>query len=203
LQVNDRNTASDQTDDWCYLVGSFTNDKTSMGLINPSDPTEGIRLTYTGSRCGNNKDRIFNILLTCADKLNPTPLHALEYSVCEYTITVPSVYGCPVECPVSKRSLCGGAGYCAYDLDAQKARCFCNKGYSGSDCSQTTSSASSSSLNYSPALLGLSITLFIIIAILVIGLVLMFRQMMAYKEDMSNYQVLKGDEDGRGTSVTL
>lgn len=66
-------------------------------------------------------------------------------------------------------------------------------GYAGSDCTQ--SSSTSSSLNYSPALLGLIITLFIIVAILVASIVFMVRQMNAYKEDLANYQVLKGTEE--------
>jgi hypothetical protein len=65
-------------------------------------------------------------------------------------------------------------------------------GYSGSDCTQTSSS---SSLNYSPALLGLIITLFIIVVVLVASIVFMVRQMNAYKEDLANYQVLKGSEE--------
>lgn len=45
------------------------------------------------------------------------------------------------------------------------------------------------SKNYSPALLGLIITLFIIIGILVASVVLMIRQVSAYRDDMTNYQV--------------
>ena len=61
-------------------------------------------------------------------------------------------------------------------------------GYKGKDCS-TKSSSSGDDLNYSPALLGLIITLFVIIALLVGGIFLMIRQLAAYKEDMTNYPV--------------
>lgn len=50
-------------------------------------------------------------------------------------------------------------------------------------------------LNYSPALLGLSITLFIVIGVLVGSIYLLYRQITAYKDDVSNYQVLRGGDD--------
>jgi len=52
-------------------------------------------------------------------------------------------------------------------------------------------------------LLGLIITLFIIIGALVAAVVMMIRQVAAYREDVSNYQMLKGgeDEDNKQTSV--
>ena len=59
-------------------------------------------------------------------------------------------------------------------------------GYSGSNCMQSTESEG---LNYSPVLMGLIITLFIIIALLGAGLALMIRQVNAYREDVANYQV--------------
>jgi hypothetical protein len=68
----------------------------------------------------------------------------------------------------------------------------CSLGYYGSDCTETSTSSSS---NYSPALLGLIITLFIIVVVLVGSIVFMVRQMNAYKEDLANYQVLKGSEE--------
>ena len=127
LQINKQGTQS-TSDDWCYITGQYTEDKTFLDLISRDDPTAGLKLTYLGTKCSNGKNREFNIILTCADKLNPSPLHAVETSPCVYTVTMPSVYGCPLECPVSKRSLCGGAGFCGYDYDNQKARCYCNKG---------------------------------------------------------------------------
>jgi hypothetical protein len=60
-------------------------------------------------------------------------------------------------------------------------------GYTGTDCSVTATT--STTLNYSPALLGLSITLFIIIFLLIGAVVLLIRQVAAYKEDVTHYQV--------------
>jgi hypothetical protein len=70
--------------------------------------------------------------------------------------------------------------------------CCVRTGYTGSDCSKKTSEES---LNYSPALLGLIITLFIIVCALAAGLLFMIRQISAYKEDMAHYQVLQGQEE--------
>jgi len=117
--------------EWCYNVGLFTETSTEMALINPEDPSEGLQITYKGipnDLCSNGQARKFHIQMMCKDKLNPIPTHALEYTHCEYTVTLPSVYGCPVECPVANRRLCAGNGHCAYDNDANSARCFCNNG---------------------------------------------------------------------------
>jgi hypothetical protein len=184
-----------------------------LTLLNHDDPTAGVKLTYTGDACHNGKPRQFTIDLNCADKLSPVPLHAYESGPCQYTISMPSVYGCPTECPVANRHLCGGNGHCAYDEDKAGARCFCNQGksftnlslsyilnmiviflvgYTGADCTQKQQSAG---INYSPALLGLIITLFVIVGLLGVSVIYMVRQMNAYKEDMANYRVLKGSED--------
>ena len=65
-------------------------------------------------------------------------------------------------------------------------------GYGGNDCMTVVDE---NSLNYSPALLGLIITLFIIVLVLIGSIALMIKQIAAFKEDMSNYQVLKGGDE--------
>lgn len=200
LQVNTHDD-NDDNDDWCYVVGNYAKESTKIDLLNHDDPTEGLSISYSGSYCSNGAQRKFIMEMQCADRLNPIPTHALEYSHCEYTITIPSVYGCPLECPVARRHLCGGNGHCAYDDDRSSARCFCNRGYTGSDCTRTTEETSS---NYSPALLGLIITLFIIVCCLAIGLLFMVRQISAYKDDLAHYEVLKGgDEDSAHGGVVV
>lgn len=232
LQINTRGTY-EQSDDYCFMAGEYSEVMTKVSLLNQEDPTKGIQVSYAGGRCTNGDQRMFNIEMACMDKLNPVATHALEYSHCVYTVTMPSIYGCPLECPVSNRHLCGGNGHCAYDDDKHAARCFCNNGefplllfffvyrsheinygricvlfitrhvgflfrhflssgYTGADCSKT---ATDDSLNYSPALLGLIITLFIIVCALAAGLLFMVRQIAAYKDDMAHYEVLKGGED--------
>lgn len=127
LQINTQGTYNTD-DDYCYLVGKYSESSTKVALLDQEDPSKGIKLSYYGAFCSNGVQRQFNIEMGCADKLNPVPTHALEYSHCVYTITMPSVYGCPLECPVSNRHLCGGNGHCAYDDDKGAARCFCNTG---------------------------------------------------------------------------
>lgn len=193
LQVN-FNDISSPADDWCYAVGDYEDGETQLQLLDHSDPTKGVFLEYEGDICkSTNKQRRFRIEMPCADRLNPAPTSALELEHCVYTIVMPSVYGCPTECPVAERKLCGGNGHCHYDFDSNSAHCFCNKGYSGRDCMEPT--ASGEELNYSPALLGLIITLFIIIALLGAGLGLMIRQVTAYRDDVANYHTLKGDDE--------
>jgi len=192
LQI-DKRVLSDANDDYCFVAGQYNERTTTVELLDQEDPTRGLALTYLGTFCNHpHVQRKFRIELSCADKLNPIPTHALEYEHCSYTVTMPSVYGCPLECPVSNRRLCAGNGHCAYDHDKGGARCFCNKGFSGSACSQEQEDGL---LNYSPALLGLIITLFVIIGLLVAGIFLMIRQLAAFKEDISNYQALRGDDD--------
>ena len=194
----DRRANSDPNDDWCFVVGSYSEKTTQVALLDDNDPTKGVQITYYGDYCSTPRvQRQFKLELMCADKLNPVPLHALEYEHCVYTVTIPSVYGCPIECPVSERKLCGGNGHCAYDYDSNAARCFCNHGYSGSSCTENSSSSS----KYSSAMLGLIITLFVIIGILVASVVLMIRQVAAYRDDIANYQLLKGGEDEMGSAV--
>ena len=198
LQINKRDTI-DENDDWCFVVGYYNEDQTSVRLLNDADPTKGLQVTYKGDYCSGGKQRQYNLQLTCADKLQAIPTHAYELIGCEYTVTMPSVYGCPLECPVANRALCGGQGHCAYDSDKKAARCYCNRGYGGADCTDT-SGGDEETLNYSPALLGLIITLFIIIVLLVLGVFMMIKQVAAYRDDVANYQVLKGGDEDMSTS---
>ncbi len=133
VQLDQRGTDSTQ-DDYCYLVGQFNDASTKLELLNQEDPTEGLQLTYYGAYCRgliSSVQRQFNIQLTCANRLSPVPTQALELKPCIYTIQMPSIYGCPLECPVSNRQLCGGQGHCAFDPDKHAARCFCNNGSHG------------------------------------------------------------------------
>ena len=183
----------------CRVVGEYSTNKFEIRVLDPTDPTKGLQLEYEGGeKCTHGGYRTFNIDMPCANAFNPRPSSAYELKHCAYTTTIPSIYGCPLECPVANRHLCGGHGECSYDQDLQQARCFCFKGHSGDDCNDRTDAAED--LNYSPALLGLIITLFVIIAFLVAGIVLLIKQVQAYKDDMSHYQMLKGDE-GEGADV--
>ena len=122
-----------------------------------------------GENCKHNQDgeliatqREFRLEFECADVAVAVPIHALEYSHCHYTVTIPSVFGCPTECPLAGMSLCNGKGHCAYDTDIQSARCFCDEGYTGDDCTLTMAETESVKQK-SGSLTGLIVTLFILI----------------------------------------
>jgi hypothetical protein len=105
LQIN-KNIESDPSDDWCYAVGSYSDATTKVSLIDQNDPTKGISVSYAGDFCHSPPEqRSFTVDLVCDDRLNPMPLHAYEVSHCKYRATIPSVYGCPLECPVSNRCI--------------------------------------------------------------------------------------------------
>ena len=54
---------------------------------------------------------------------------------CHYSLTVNTVFGCPLECHVGgNRQLCGGNGFCGMDDDNNSPRCFCFEGWLGSAC---------------------------------------------------------------------
>jgi hypothetical protein len=199
IQINRHGKPKNDTkNDWCFVVGYYNQAATTTKLLDSTDPTKGIQISYLGDFCNGGTQRKFHLHLQCADRLNPVPTHAYEYTGCEYTVYMPSVYGCPVECPVANRALCGGQGHCAYDEDKHGARCFCNRGFYGADCTGTDPSKAGAT--YSPTLLGLIATLFVIICLLVVGIAMMIRQVSAYRDDIANYQVLKGGEDELGNS---
>ena len=57
-----------------------------------------------------------------------------EFAPCAFQININSVYGCPVDCPVSSAGLvCGDKGVCVLGDDGQ-ARCLCESGLNGADC---------------------------------------------------------------------
>lgn len=205
LQVNTRGTVA-EGDDWCFKVGAYDDKKSKLTLLDQKDPTKGVALTYYGDYCRAKEgqtpiQRTFKIELPCSDRLNPVPTHAYETTACGYTVYLPSVYGCPIECPVAQRQLCGGNGHCSYDYDKRAARCFCNHGYGGADCTSSDAVVLAPS-SYSPALTGLIITLFVIIGVLVASVTIMIKQVSAYRDDVSNYQVLKGgDEDEKTVGI--
>ncbi len=156
-----------------------------------------------GENCKHNEkgeevstQRQFRLEFECADVAVAVPIHALEYTHCHYTVTIPSVFGCPTECPLVGMSLCNAKGHCAYDTDIQSARCFCDEGYTGDDCSLTMAETQEVAQK-SGSLTGLIVTLFVLIVLLVGAVLMMYKQVSAYKEDNANYMALAGgDMDG-------
>lgn len=65
----------------CKVAGRF-DDKTALELLDPNDPSKGLKMTYYGEPCSK-KDkpaRKFMIELGCdRTRLSPVPVHAYEY----------------------------------------------------------------------------------------------------------------------------
>lgn len=66
----------------CKVAGRF-DDKSTLELLNPNDPSKGVKMTYYGDKC-NNEDagrpqRKFMIEMPCDSRLTPVPVHAYEY----------------------------------------------------------------------------------------------------------------------------
>jgi hypothetical protein len=65
----------------CKVAGRF-DDKTTLELLDPNDPSKGLKMTYYGEPCSH-KDkpaRKFMIELACdRSRLSPVPVHAYEY----------------------------------------------------------------------------------------------------------------------------
>ena len=100
---------------------------------------------------------------------------------------------------MTKNGLCSSHGHCAFDDQSKKPYCYCNEGYSGSDCSQKSSSSDGSSSDEYDGFsvqLGLMITLLIIAMGLTGGVVYLAWQIGEYrKEQVSNhYSSLAGSE---------
>lgn len=130
-------------------------ENSSMTLADPADPSAGVTLTYMGGNtCGapSFNARSLKLTLLCRDDEDRTAqlpgridpeTGAVEERVrepyntpCSYEFQVHSGYGCPVECPVKDNRVCGGNGVCGYDQVKKTARCFCNHGRDGADCSK-------------------------------------------------------------------
>jgi len=108
-------------------------------LIDADDPTAGVSITYLGGDdCAEMKTpRQLTVRFQCSTELGMSPF-SLEQVVedkCHYSLTVNTVFGCPVECHVGgNRQLCGGNGFCGMDDDNNAPRCFCYEGWLGPSC---------------------------------------------------------------------
>ena len=109
---------------------------------------------------------------------------------CQYEITIFSVYACPTECPISDGMACAGNGHCRYDRSNSKARCYCNTGFGGDDCSVDTAAKGS----FDGTLTGLLVTVLVIVLILAGALVMLLRQVRGFRNDASNYIQIQGQE---------
>lgn len=118
-------------------------DEAEWSLIDGENAGIGVKLTYSGEKChvdrAGEKQRKFHVQFNCIAQAEdlPTFKPSVVESDCEYTIEFNTVHGCPRECHATNHeALCNGHGNCALDLPTNRARCFCNAGWAGSDCSR-------------------------------------------------------------------
>lgn len=85
-----------------------------------------------------------NFICTDVSGFLPQQDLILEDVTCRYSAFIYSRAGCPLQCPFATAPgrfgaghLCAGQGICDYDFSASTARCFCDKGWSGADCTQS------------------------------------------------------------------
>lgn len=141
-------------------------------------------LQYTGgdsTSCPGNVKRRLLLSLVCSP-LVPTAtsyvdnatVFVVENSVakCAYSVTLPSLYGCPTAC-VTGTSICNGNGACGFNLAAGASQCYCYTGFEGATCNQRAASTSGGSTSVETVLL--------VIVLIVLAGVLGLIGYMAYK----------------------
>jgi len=194
--------------DFCYILAHDDSAKINYSLLDPNDASKGVSIAYpTGEKCndqlGNSILRSATIDITCAN-VEHQVMAAQEPSLCAYHMQVLSYHGCPTECAVtSGGGLCDSHGHCAYDYVAKKAYCYCNDGYSGSDCS----SKSKATTTYD----GFSVQLALLIVLLLValgltgGIVYMAWQIQEYRKHQisNNYKSLSGGEAEMTESINF
>jgi len=122
---------------FCHKLGAIEFDPI-WTLLEPADPTVGVAITYTGGdECTEKLSRQLTVKFQCSTELGMSPfsMETVIEDKCHYSLTVNTVFGCPVECHVGgNRQLCGGNGFCGMDGDKNSPRCFCYEGWLGASC---------------------------------------------------------------------
>jgi hypothetical protein len=165
----------------CFRLSNRLTD-ISWSLIDTSDPSKGVSMKYFGGdQCPGNAsnppvNRTMTINFGCsADQgmSNFVDTRVVE-SYCKYNINIANVNGCPNECAVSQttRQLCAGNGFCGFDTDIKKPKCFCNNGFQGDDCSIATSNISNGPT---------TVQVILIICISILGVVVIAAAWLYYK----------------------
>jgi hypothetical protein len=94
----------------------------------------------------------------CSDANGFTPRYdtILEDVRCSYHAIIKSRVGCPLECarggPTNR--VCAANGICGYDMTNGYAKCFCNAGFSGPDCTAVGDKGLPPPPDYSPNVAG-------------------------------------------------
>jgi hypothetical protein len=124
-------------DEFCYRLGEKA-DNMDWLLVDEDDPTVGVSVTYTGGdECPEKLSRKLTVKFLCSTELGMSPfsMETVTENKCHYSLTVNTVFGCPMECHIGgNRQLCGGNGFCGMDDDKNVPRCFCYEGWLGPAC---------------------------------------------------------------------
>lgn len=128
--------------DGCWSGGGRSPADQSVALINPNDPSVGVKVVYAnGDVCNHDAHglpiptpRQTSLLIYCDPTQLGIPSRANEVAHCQYEIEFHSIFGCPLSCPMAGRAVCGGNGFCGFDYTGSAPHCFCYTGSGGDDC---------------------------------------------------------------------
>eukprot|EP01029_Cantina_marsupialis_P018707 TRINITY_DN4308_c0_g1_i1.p1 TRINITY_DN4308_c0_g1~~TRINITY_DN4308_c0_g1_i1.p1 ORF type:complete len:305 (+),score=85.64 TRINITY_DN4308_c0_g1_i1:35-949(+) len=112
-------------------------------LVDSQNPSRGVQVTYgDGDSCHNGDYRKLTLRFLCEDDYYniPDEEQVVEINHCHYQISIKTIYGCPLQCQMADRRLCGGNGFCDYDTDLVSPKCFCERGHFGASCTDEKSS---------------------------------------------------------------
>jgi hypothetical protein len=188
----------------CEEIGHYdpNNDDSLFKLLDSGDPTRGVSIEYrAGDRCPSGVHRTSTIDVVCAN-VESFIVSALEPSVCGYHMVMQSYHGCPKTCPITANGLCNSHGHCSYDKSSRAGYCYCNAGYYGDDCSETTSPKSSSYDGFSVQL-GLLVVLLIITLGLTGVVGLMVYRINEYRKEQQDSNALGGQSTHHMISSSL
>jgi len=160
----------------CFYLGNPDwKEHAGFSLYDSEDPAAGVSLQYDGGQSCHSRQlrRKIKFNFRCAtnsiEKFEKNIIDEAEH--CGYEVTVDTKLACPKECGFgSGNSPCGDHGVCGYDSDRKASRCFCNDGYKGGGCGDTTTATD----DYG-AILGLLIFVVIALVALAGGGIFMFR----------------------------
>ena len=151
----------------CEVIGHYdpNNDDSHYKLIDDTDPSRGVAIEYrAGDRCPSGVFRTSTIDVLCAN-VPSLIVSALEPTICGYHMVMKSYHGCPTTCPITSSGLCNSHGHCAYDKSMKSAYCYCNLGWYGENCAETSPPSGSSYDGYS-----VQVGLLVVLLLVTLGL---------------------------------
>lgn len=176
----------------CEVIGHYDplRDDTYFSILDEKnqDPSKGIAMKYLfGNQCPDGHLRTATVEVECANT-EFVILSALEPEKCQYHMTMQSMYGCPLECPITAKGLCNSHGHCAYDKALRTPYCYCNEGYGGPSCLPGSQSSSSGAGSAYGAEMGLMVTLMIIMLVLVGFVAFAVVKVGEFRKEQANFE---------------